>query len=53
MDKELREKIAEILASCLSDNDIKPRVKEIFDAFEEDFSGNIKPILIVLVLLES
>lgn len=33
--KELEGKIVEILASCLSDNDVKPRAKEVFDAFRE------------------
>lgn len=34
-EEELREKIIEILASCLSDNDVRPRVKEVFDSYKE------------------
>lgn len=39
-EKELKEKIIEILASCLSDNDVMPRATEIFTAFEE--AGYVK-----------
>jgi len=35
MSEELVDTITEILASCLSDNDVRPRVGEIFDAFKE------------------
>lgn len=30
---KLEERITEILASCLSANDVRPRAKEVFDAF--------------------
>ena len=34
-DVNLDETIVEILASCLSDNDVRPRKDEIFSAFRE------------------
>lgn len=39
---ELEDRIIEILASCLSDNDVRPRAKEIFDVFNEAGYMNVE-----------
>src|SRR3990167_2447613 len=43
-EEKLREQITEILASCLSDNDIRPRVNEVLEAFEEAGYLLVEPV---------